>query len=130
MSLKAKPLCHCCWTYIWPLWLTMKRISLILTNADFRIKLLCNMYTIFAPSYMHVSMRILCWATILAFLYCLLSCGFEFCSMFSKVTVPKVLFIDRRFSLWTSTNLTICTPTPWLTLLLVLGKSRVKQNSC
>ena len=22
------------------------------------------------------------------------------------------------------------TPTPWLTLLLVLGKSRVKQNSC
>ena len=24
----------------------------------------------------------------------------------------------------------IDTPTPWLTLLLVLGKSRVKQNSC
>ena len=24
----------------------------------------------------------------------------------------------------------VCTPTPWLTLLLVLGKSRVKQNSC
>ena len=24
----------------------------------------------------------------------------------------------------------LCTPTPWLTLLLVLGKSRVKQNLC
>ena len=24
----------------------------------------------------------------------------------------------------------VCTPTPWLTLLLVLEKSRVKQNSC
>ena len=93
-------MCHCSW-------LAMKRISLILINADFRIKLFLQVYTIFAPSYMHVSIRILCWATILAFFYCLLSCGFEFCSMFSKVTVPKVLFLDRTFSLWTSTNLTI-----------------------
>jgi hypothetical protein len=28
------------------------------------------------------------------------------------------------------TETPLCTPTPWLTLLLVLGKSRVKQNSC
>ena len=27
-------------------------------------------------------------------------------------------------------SIEIPTPTPWLTLILVLGKSRVKQNSC
>ena len=30
----------------------------------------------------------------------------------------------------TAGGILVCTPTPWLTLLLVLGKSHVKQNSC
>ena len=33
-------------------------------------------------------------------------------------------------SFWQDTSNKRYTPTPWLTLLLVLGKSRVKQNSC
>jgi hypothetical protein len=42
---------------------------------------------------------------------------------------------DNDFSCWKNNNLhfsaiVIITPTPWLTLRLVLGKSRVKQNSC
>ena len=36
-----------------------------------------------------------------------------------KLTVQLLLSHSRTY-----------TPTPWLTLLLVLGKSRVKQNSC
>ena len=37
--------------------------------------------------------------------------------------LTKELIFDSKISI-------VCTPTPWLTLLLVLGKSRVKQNSC
>ena len=41
----------------------------------------------------------------------------NFCGLFKKYEL-YILF-------WQ-----ISTPTPWLTLLLVLGKSRVKKNSC
>jgi len=44
------------------------------------------------------------------------------------------LFVGKNGEIFFPTgknkNIFPSTPTPWLTLLLVLGKSRVKQNSC
>ena len=97
-------MCQCSWTYTW---LARKRISLIVTDADFRIP---KTFFCTCTPFLHLHICMIAWEfcaepRFWLFLYCLLSCGFEFCSMFSKVTVPKVLFLYRRFSLWT--NLTI-----------------------
>ena len=45
-----------------------------------------------------------------------------------NVKAMRKIFFSNYVCFSKSPNFT--TPTPWLTLILVLGKSRVKQNSC
>ena len=47
--------------------------------------------------------------------------------------VQGAIFMEQNMSFWAGLqqkSKSAHTPTPWLALLLVLGKSRVNQNSC
>ena len=57
--------------------------------------------------------------------------GIEICTKYFYVGVKPFMKLIKNFrSYFFKVFITSSTPTPWLTLHLVLGKSGVKQNSC